>query len=276
MIEMKLRYFYKLDQKKQPILGSNIRRKSKPAGHQWKEILDPCCNPNDVDCTCGVRFFVQLDGAGKPVDHTLIKRKSFPEMDGAIRFYEIPWKSPCCLPGEVQIQGFGGADPCVGESANFYMNTDVIEIGTRLYQEDKLTPVTFNLFRDDATGLIYTIVEGLVTSVAEENCSQFFQVGSYVAFDITAITVDDVPLTYDSNTDFPISTFETGVFKTSVFVPGLRTIKVTVTGGDQIYIADSLGNIFEIPVTGAGTYTQAGVYVSGPNEDTTGVGISLL
>lgn len=97
--DMKLRYFYKLDQKKQPILGSNIRRKSKPPGHQWKEILDPCCNSNNVDCTCGDRFFVQLDGTGKPIDYTLIKRKSFPEMDGDIRFYEIPWKSPCC--GEI-------------------------------------------------------------------------------------------------------------------------------------------------------------------------------
>lgn len=93
---MKLRYFYKLDQKKQPIPGSNVRRKSKPSGHQWKEILDPCCSPSTVDCTCSHRFFVQLDGAGKPVDHTLIKRKAYPEMTEGVRYYEIPWKSPCC------------------------------------------------------------------------------------------------------------------------------------------------------------------------------------
>lgn len=94
---MKLRYWYKIDHKKQPIPGSNVRRKSRPgATHQWKEILDPCCLPADVSCTCGPRYFVQLDGRGKPVDGTLIKRNKLPEMLETIKYYELPWKSVCC------------------------------------------------------------------------------------------------------------------------------------------------------------------------------------
>jgi len=97
---MKLRYWYKVDQNKQPIPGSNVRRKSRPGpSHQWKEILDPCCNPLDVECTCGSRYFVQLDGRGKPVDGSLIKRidGEKPEGTDGNKLYEIYWKSPCCI-----------------------------------------------------------------------------------------------------------------------------------------------------------------------------------
>lgn len=93
---MKLRYFYKVDHNKQPIPGSNIKRKSKP-GNQWKEI-DTCCNPLQVSCTCGFRFFVQLDGRGKPVDGSLIKRDGWPKMEDGINYQEVDWMSPCCLP----------------------------------------------------------------------------------------------------------------------------------------------------------------------------------
>lgn len=96
---MKLRYWYKTDHTKKPIPGSNIRRKSRPgASHQWREILDPCCSPLDVSCTCGPRYFIQLDGRGKPVDHTLIKRinGNRPEGTDGAKFYELDWKSVCC------------------------------------------------------------------------------------------------------------------------------------------------------------------------------------
>lgn len=100
---MKLKYWYKIDHNKQPIPGSNIRRKSRPgASHQWKEILDPCCYPEEISCTCGPRYFIQLDGRGKPVDGTLIKRvdqprNNFPESTDGYKLYEIRWKSPCCV-----------------------------------------------------------------------------------------------------------------------------------------------------------------------------------
>lgn len=96
---MKLRYWYKTDHTKKPIPGSNVRRKSRPgASHQWREILDPCCSPIDVPCTCGPRYFVQLDGKGKPVDGTLIKRihGNRPEGTDGAKFYELEWKSICC------------------------------------------------------------------------------------------------------------------------------------------------------------------------------------
>mgnify|MGYP000443934654 CR=1 FL=1 len=87
---MKLRYFYKIDHNREPILGSNVRRKSKPAGHQWKEIVDICCTtPPAISCLCGPRFFVQLDNAGKPVDQSLIKRFSWPKMTEGIKYLEI-------------------------------------------------------------------------------------------------------------------------------------------------------------------------------------------
>jgi len=96
---MKLRYWYKVDQNKHPIPGSNVRRKSRPGPKsQWKEILDPCCSPLTVPCTCGPRYFVQLDGKGKPVDGSLLKRvsKGMPEGTDGAKFMELLWKSPCC------------------------------------------------------------------------------------------------------------------------------------------------------------------------------------
>ena len=92
---MKLRYFYKVNHLKQPIPGSNLRRKSKP-GKQWVEILKPCCSPQDIPCTCGPRFFIQIDGLGNPVDGTLIKKNLFPKMEDGIHYQELQWKSPCC------------------------------------------------------------------------------------------------------------------------------------------------------------------------------------
>jgi len=82
-----------MNHKKEPIPGSNIRRKSKP-GNQWVEILNSCCYPPEIDCTCNPRFFVQLDGIGKPVDGTLIKRKRHPEPIDNIRYMEV--QAPDC------------------------------------------------------------------------------------------------------------------------------------------------------------------------------------
>lgn len=94
---MKLRYFYKTDHKKQPIPASNVRRKSKPPGGQWKELKNVCCEPLDVDCTCGPRFFVQVDYKGDPIDYTVIKRTKVPTTSGeGIKYAEIQWKSVCC------------------------------------------------------------------------------------------------------------------------------------------------------------------------------------
>lgn len=95
---MKLRFFYRIDQKKDPIPFSNIRRKNKPKGLKWRELKNPCCSKEDVPCTCGPRFFVQLDNSGDPVDGTLIKRKLFPEPEEGIRFMEVRSSADeCCL-----------------------------------------------------------------------------------------------------------------------------------------------------------------------------------
>ncbi len=92
---MKLRYFYKIDHNKRPILGSNVRRKSRP-GNQWKEIPLPCCAGISVPCTCGPRYFVQLDGLGRPVDYSIIKRNAYPKMTDGVKYYELPWQPACC------------------------------------------------------------------------------------------------------------------------------------------------------------------------------------
>jgi hypothetical protein len=94
---MKLRYFYKLNHKKEPIPGSNVRRKSIPGPKsQWKEIFLPCCTDTTVECTCGPRYFVQVDGSNRPVDGSLIKRSSLPGKTEGLRLHEIQWKSVCC------------------------------------------------------------------------------------------------------------------------------------------------------------------------------------
>jgi len=94
----KLRYFYKINYKKEPIIGSNISRRSKPKPlNQWKEIVPICCNPDEIDCTCGYRYWIRIDKANKPIDGTLIKRDSYPLMAENIRYQEIDWKSVCCV-----------------------------------------------------------------------------------------------------------------------------------------------------------------------------------
>lgn len=125
---MKLRYWYKIDHNKQPIPGSNIRRKSRPgATHQWREILDPCCDPLVLDCTCGPKYFVQLDGRGKPVDHTLIKRvdqsrNNFPEGTTGLKLYELDWKSTCCVFLNWQFVAGGGGSLVINVNGNQVLN----------------------------------------------------------------------------------------------------------------------------------------------------------
>lgn len=93
---MKLKYFYKIDHKKEPILGSNIRRKSKP-GNQWVEIIPICCTPDSTECSCGWRYFIQVDSRNNPVDGSLIKRKSWPKMAENINYQEIQAPDCCAL-----------------------------------------------------------------------------------------------------------------------------------------------------------------------------------
>lgn len=149
---MKLRYFYKIDHKKQPIPGSNIRRKSRPgATHQWKEILDPCCDPLTILCTCGPRFFVQLDGKGKPVDHSLIKRWSLPEMSDGIKYYEIDWMSACCsgeLGWDIQNTGFDPGNVTIYINGVIVVNQGNTGNGTVVFPSGATLRVVF----EDADG----------------------------------------------------------------------------------------------------------------------------
>ena len=97
---MKMRYFYKVDQKREPIPASNVRRKSKPSGKDWRELHNICCSPIDVPCTCGPRFWIKLDSTNKPVDFSLIKRSEKITPEPGLKYYEIPSsKNECC--GEV-------------------------------------------------------------------------------------------------------------------------------------------------------------------------------
>jgi hypothetical protein len=95
---MKLRYFYKIDQNKNPIPASNIRRKSKPPGRQWREIFNFCCVQAEVGCFCEPRYFIQLDHKGNPIDYTLIKRDSTPKLNNeGLKYGEIQSpKQECC------------------------------------------------------------------------------------------------------------------------------------------------------------------------------------
>lgn len=95
---MKLRHFYRLDNNGQPIAASNVRRLEKPKvkGTRWKELDNFCCNSEEISCTCGPRFFVQVDPRGTPIDYTIIKRDQKPLTETGISYREIDWKSPCC------------------------------------------------------------------------------------------------------------------------------------------------------------------------------------
>lgn len=138
---MKLRHFYKINHNnKQPIPGSNIKRKSSP-GRFWKEILDPCCNPTDIDCTCGPRFFVQIDGLGKPVPGSLIKRFTFPKMEQGIKYMELPWKSECCVPEVPPTYSLTFGFLTNGEDSLFQLYLDG---GLASNSSSDIPPITYN------------------------------------------------------------------------------------------------------------------------------------
>lgn len=177
---MKLRYWYKIDHKKEPIPGSNIRRKSRPgASHQWKEILDPCCSPLDLDCTCGPRFFVQLDGGGKPVDGTLIKRvdqprNNVPEGTDGKKLYEIDWKSACCAALEWSFNPIEPGQLVININGNIVVNANTLSSGSIIPNtgDEILVAVsgatittlvvtgggTFNQTNTDGSGVSYNFV----------------------------------------------------------------------------------------------------------------------
>ena len=94
---MKLRYFFKVNAKGDPIPGSNIRKSSKPMKGRWVEILDPCCvTILPIHCECNdFRYWVQIDGRGHPVDYSLIKRKHRPENEVS-RYIEVGGIE-CCV-----------------------------------------------------------------------------------------------------------------------------------------------------------------------------------
>jgi hypothetical protein len=95
---MKLKSFYRLDKKGNPIPGSNIRRLSKPTQTgRWLLAKNICClTPSTPACTCDFRYWIQIDYAGNPIDHTLIKRKKRPE-NVSNRFMEV--FGICCEEG---------------------------------------------------------------------------------------------------------------------------------------------------------------------------------
>lgn len=94
---MKLKYFYRIDQKGKPIPASNVRRKSRPFEGKWRELLNACCSPQTIPCKCGFKYFVQLDGNNNPVDHTLIKRYNKADKLTGFNFMEVTWVGPCCI-----------------------------------------------------------------------------------------------------------------------------------------------------------------------------------
>ena len=154
---MKLRYFYKIDHKREPILGSNVRRKSKPEGHQWKEIIDPCCTtPDAIPCICGPRFFVQLDGKGKPVDGTLIKREKYPAMTEGIRYMEIVNSvNECCALITWEVEGIG---------LNGFGNTKIYDNGLLVVDKDVVAGDdvigSFRPSKSDATIQVIVTLDG--------------------------------------------------------------------------------------------------------------------
>jgi len=93
--------------------------------------------------------------------------------------------------------------------------------------------------------------------------------------EVSNVTVDDEVVVHESGENFPITDSNFGVFKTVKSINGLKTVKITVTGGTNINITDSNLNTFTIPVTGPGAYIQENVYFAEPNENTNGVGITL-
>jgi len=160
---MKLRFFYRIDQKKDPIPFSNIRRKNKPKGLTWRELKNPCCSSEKVPCTCGHRFFVQLDSSGNPVDGTLIKRKLFPEPEEGIRFMEVRSSADECCKITV---GFTVNGAVTTSADNIYASvtgaTSPAILSGNFISSRKSTDAKATLtvvFKTGATGVIATDLE---------------------------------------------------------------------------------------------------------------------
>jgi hypothetical protein len=247
-------------------------------------LRNPCCEPAEEVTyqTWQENWFI------KALNALLINidtRKWKASLERTQQKIENLLNKVCCF---TQVQGFGGitnenGEMCQGESETFYVDVYPIALGTKIYESDRTTLVTtITLFRDDVTGIIYTVAAGIVTGVSGDSCVQVFQIcngdSGAEGFGIAGVTSDGDLLTLLAGTDFPILNEDCSQFRNGSASPGLRTVGVQVSGNGatQIDIVDSLLNLFSIPVSGPGLYTQSGVYISGPNMFTAGVGITLL
>ena len=86
--KMKLKYYFKVNNLGNPILGSNISRYSKPVIGRWKEIKNICCAEEYKTCSCEFKYYIKIDFQGNPINHTLIKRSKRPEPDNE-RFIRV-------------------------------------------------------------------------------------------------------------------------------------------------------------------------------------------
>lgn len=247
-------------------------------------LRDPCCEPAEEITydTWQENWFI------KALNSLLINidtRKWKASLERTQQKIENLLNKVCCF---TQVQGFGGTtngngEMCEGASETFYVDTYPIALGTKIYESDRTTLVTtITLFRDDITGTIFTVAAGVITGVSGESCIPIFQIcngdSGAEGFSVVGASSDGEPFIYISGFNFPIAAEDCGQFNNSHASPGFRTIAIQVAGNGatQIDISDSLGNLFSIPVSGPGLYSQSGVYVSGPNSFTTGIGITLL
>jgi len=253
-------------------LGRSLQIIDKAAKLIGTALHDPCCPPAE-EVTLGITqdfFLIQITSLLNGID----ERKWKESLERAKALLEQKLNKTCCF---AQVQGFGGNTAelmCVGLSSTYIISTEEIQIGTIFYQNYQLTPVTFTIFREDATGVNWTLENGVVTGASEDTCFNFFRISNSNVGNgtIDSVTVNDVVLTHNVFDIFPLTTGQFGDFRTDDGSQGFKTVKVFISGttftATLVTVTDSNALVINQAFIGPGVYTFNNVYLSGPNPTT--------
>jgi|ERR1044072_2028091 hypothetical protein len=220
---MKLKNFYRIDKNNKPVPGSNIRRKSKPLHAKWEEIKNICCNPLEVPCTCGPRYFVQIDYKGNPIEGTLVKRFSKPEGTSGLRLAEIDWRDKCCITYGLDYNLLGTGDGSLVITVNGVEVLNITEAGSGTIQ--------------------YTSQDNIVVTLNNEtNCANLTISGDYTFSESNS---GDDPITTNFETIANGNYQVTGVLPVEIVIDDVE-VDQPVLGDDGAITISATGDVGEI------------------------------
>lgn len=195
----KFKYYYRVNSKGEPIIGSNIKATKRPNGSKFREIIPQsfyCCNPEVVPpSSTGKRtkFFVRLNEEKNPITGSLRKYRALPNWGS---FQEVvPY---CCIQSVLTVTP-NSVEILQGNSTNLSVEYQDKQGNV----DDVTTTATYTSGDTDvatvsASGQVTGVSEGATTiTVTFDGVSQVVQV---VISGIAVTGISTTPPTLNTTT----------------------------------------------------------------------------